>query len=67
MSRCFVLSVGRLNSVTLPPFCFSDEEAEQSGRREEPDSRRLRSFPEEELEEDSECQSVASTDDDVYV
>lgn len=38
----------------LPPFCLSDEEAEQSGRGLEPESRLSRAFAEDDQEEDSE-------------
>lgn len=48
----WISSSYRNTLVTLTPF--SDEEAEQSGRGAEPESRRSRTFPEDDLEEDSE-------------
>lgn len=42
------------NAVALPLLSFLDEEAEHRGGRAEAEGRPPRSFPEEELEEDSE-------------
>ncbi len=65
LSRCvdFIFTYDHhVYAVILLPFCFSDEEAEQSNREVEPESRQRRSFPEDDMEEDSEYLSDETAD-----